>query len=176
VSHLEGYVWPILLEVFDFPRCFPLVKQGYTFNEPHFRVFDCDRTAMSVKFFPTKASRHIDLDADRESPRRARCFAQQTLEEWGVSQIGDEVTLAVSELITNALVHGKSDVELTIIDLGNGVQVRVTDKAPEHPKLRHVDDQSTGGRGLHIVDRVADSWGVESDPPGKTIWVDITQA
>jgi anti-sigma regulatory factor (Ser/Thr protein kinase) len=131
---------------------------------------------MSVEYFPSKAPRHIDLDADRESPRRARSFAQQTLEELGMSQLGDDVALAVSELITNALIHGKSDVILTIIDLGNGVQVRVTDKAPDHPRLRKVDNHSTGGRGLHIVDCVANDWGVEPAPPGKTVWVDIRGA
>lgn len=121
------------------------------------------------------AVRHIALKPDRRSAHDAREFVHQTLTEWGCDGIADEVTLAVSELVTNAVIHAHSAASLTLIETSSGIQVRVQDNDPEHPTVRWVAEDDFGGRGMHIVDALSDSWGIEAAPPGKIVWLDISK-
>jgi anti-sigma regulatory factor (Ser/Thr protein kinase) len=83
--------------------------------------------------------------------------------------------LLVSELVTNAVVHAQSRlvlqvevadprVEVSVEDLGGGLPLPTPD-APE--------DDSVGGRGLLLVDALADSWGCEQTPSGKRVWFEL---
>lgn len=94
--------------------------------------------------------------------------------DWGYEAFEADVSLAVTELVTNAVVHAASDVLVTLVDRDGAVQVRVGDRGPAPPRLIHPNSTSTGGRGVMLVDAVADHWGIEPDPPGKTVWLDIS--
>jgi DNA-binding NarL/FixJ family response regulator len=99
------------------------------------------------------------LDRDRSSPRAARHFVTEALRSWQLDGLADTVTLLVSELVTNAVVHADSDVE---------VLVRLTADAA-------VDD--TSGRGLALVEAMARRWGVDRRPGGgKTVWFEVERA
>jgi anti-sigma regulatory factor (Ser/Thr protein kinase) len=119
-------------------------------------------------------SRHIDLAGDRSAARQARAFAQEALADWHRENMMDEVSLAVSELVTNAVVHAESDVTLTLVDLDSVVQIRVQDDQPKPPQVRRAATYETGGRGLQIVTTLSSRWGVDPAPPGKVVWLDIT--
>jgi len=117
--------------------------------------------------------RHIDLRADPVAPGRARVFVRATLSEWGYESVESDVCVAVSELITNAVVHAQSATSLTLVDLRGGVRVTVRDEDPVAPVLNQAGETDTGGRGMFLVDALSDNWGVEPDPPGKVVWLDI---
>jgi len=118
--------------------------------------------------------RSIDLSPETVSASKARTFVRDTLSEWGYDAVEPDVSLAVSELVTNAVVHAHSPTCVTLLDLRDGVQLRVRDDTPEPPTMLEPREADTGGRGMFLVDSVADNWGVEAAPPGKVVWLDIT--
>ena len=117
----------------------------------------------------------IDLPARPTSPGTARQFVGARLGEWGAAGVLEETLLCVSELVTNAVVHAGSPVHLEL-HCGEGmlrVDVRDTGR-PALPTARPVagaDD--THGRGLMMVDVVADRWGVVEEAQGKVVWFEI---
>jgi anti-sigma regulatory factor (Ser/Thr protein kinase) len=91
----------------------------------------------------------------------------------------DDVVLAASEVVTNAVLHGEGPVDVQISMRGPVLRVEVTDDGepvPVHgPEL---DEDAESGRGLFIVDVLASRWGVvpTSPGPGKTVWFEMGQA
>ena len=94
------------------------------------------------------------------------------MQEWGVEP--DGAVLLTSELVTNAVRHARTEVVVTLCDAGVGVRIEVTDDAPGTPVLGRPDVDATSGRGLSLVNHVADSWGVVRHPgDGKTVWLEV---
>lgn len=83
------------------------------------------------------------------------------------------VALLTSELVTNAVVHARSDVEVTVSLGARAVRVEVADDGPGRPAVRRAGPDSPSGRGLTLVDAVADRWGVDHAAPGKSIWFEV---
>lgn len=85
----------------------------------------------------------------------------------------DSAVLLTSELVTNALEHGRGSVSLTV-DAGKlHVRVEVTDDEPEPPTLIDADPEAESGRGMFIVDALASSWGIEEKTDGKVVWFEL---
>jgi anti-sigma regulatory factor (Ser/Thr protein kinase) len=89
---------------------------------------------------------------------------------------GDVARLLVSELVTNAVQHTQSrrpggTVTVAVIEMAGGIQVKVSDEgsACSVPVVRD-DLTATRGRGLFLVQSLADDWGYLSDPGGTTVW------
>ncbi len=106
----------------------------------------------------------------------ARRFAECTLAGWGIADRVDDVRLCVSELITNALVHGDPNagdilVRFRMRDLL--VRVEVHDTVTALPEQRTPDDGSDTGRGLLLVAACADGWGVEPHTSHKIVWAEF---
>ena len=118
--------------------------------------------------------RHIDLAAHARSPAQARTFVRETLKDWGYMEVEPEVSLAVTELVTNALVHADSPSSLSLSDLEGSVRIVVHDNEPQLPHVVHAEDGDTHGRGLAMIDALATCWGVEMDERGKIVWLDIS--
>jgi anti-sigma regulatory factor (Ser/Thr protein kinase) len=115
--------------------------------------------------------RSATFAGDSTSIREARDFVTSVLESsgWPTEQI-DDVRLIVSELATNAVLHAGSPFEVQV-HLDGDLRVRVRDDHPERaPVLRPVRDEVPGGRGLHIVARLADAWGVVQGDRNKATW------
>jgi hypothetical protein len=89
---------------------------------------------------------------------------------------GDAVEVArllVSELVTNAVLHARTELTLSLDRTGSVVRVQVEDGNPRLPVLRtHGSDASTG-RGLRVIDKMASSWGTHTIEGGKVVWFEI---
>ena len=83
--------------------------------------------------------------------------------------------VAVSELVTNALVHAGTEIEVQVSIDPRGVLVEVHDGNPQAPMRRSHSRQSGTGRGLHLVDGMVDEWGIAHRDRGKVVWFRIGQ-
>ena len=83
----------------------------------------------------------------------------------------DAIELVVSELVTNAVVHAESPVDLTIRGLGDRTRVEVSDASTRLPALCPATAENC--RGMHIVAALATRWGVEVHDGGKTVWAEV---
>ena len=115
----------------------------------------------------------IRLESSPPSVREARRFFARVADEVGVmpEQRGLGV-LALSELVTNAIVHGTGPVEVRAVEEGRSIRWEVSDDNPELPRPRAAAPEEAGGRGLAIVAAVAEGWGYERSgvPRGKHVW------
>jgi anti-sigma regulatory factor (Ser/Thr protein kinase) len=75
--------------------------------------------------------------------------------------------------VTNAVLHAGSGVRVLVEGMPGGVRISVTDTDPQMPALRPPADQAESGRGLHLVDTLADRWGVAPVPTGKSVWFEL---
>lgn len=104
------------------------------------------------------------------SARDARHFVRTTLGEWHCDGLVDIVTLLVSELVTNAVLHARSTIELRLRQDRNAIRVEVGDASSVAPVLRRYESDAMTGRGLALVSELAQDWGVEDRPSGKSVW------
>ena len=88
----------------------------------------------------------------------------------------DRVLLCTSELVTNALEHGGPPVEVRAFVSDGLVRVEVSDGSEHRPHVQHPGPDSTRGRGLLIVERCADRWGIVERGEVKTVWCEIAGA
>jgi anti-sigma regulatory factor (Ser/Thr protein kinase) len=96
------------------------------------------------------------------------------LAEWDVTGEAVEPTLlVVTELLSNAIEHGRGPVWLSIQLRDESVYVEVRDDAPEPPQLQPPEPLRVRGRGLQVTEAVSSQWGWTADPPGKIVWADV---
>ncbi|MFF8387238.1 SpoIIE family protein phosphatase [Streptomyces kanasensis] len=101
----------------------------------------------------------------------ARRFTARTLRGWGVAEEADAALLVVSELVTNALIHTQGPVRLDLTLAGDRMRIAVTDASPRAPAKPVVADwESTGGRGLLLVEAMSATWGSVPVSGGKQVW------
>ena len=108
------------------------------------------------------------------SAAEARQFVDATLSGWGCDAFVDASRLLVSELVTNAVLHARTEMTLVVRLLRGGVRVEVHDGSPVAPVVRNYEDEAMTGRGLALVDELADRWGVERDSGGKSVWFELS--
>jgi anti-sigma regulatory factor (Ser/Thr protein kinase) len=167
----------------------------------------------------------LGLEPTPQAVGEARRFVADTCHRWDIDGVTDELTLAVSELVTNAVLHARTEVDVELCVSGGAVTVSVIDRDPRPPVVRPVrldlladldaagrdaadrgaadrgaadrgaagrdegpfgapdlDDRNptsyvgssgsvAGGRGLLIVDALADEWGVAERADGKEVWL-----
>jgi anti-sigma regulatory factor (Ser/Thr protein kinase) len=117
--------------------------------------------------------REFVLPADTASPRAARDRVRLWLGTWGDADNRDAVVLLVSELVTNAIVHARTEVTVRLAMSGRCVRVEVDDGSSAVPDRRTPRAHHPGGRGLHLLDELADHWGVRARDDGKTVWFEL---
>jgi anti-sigma regulatory factor (Ser/Thr protein kinase) len=120
--------------------------------------------------------RHVDgisLPARPDSVRRARHFVADAAGRAGLEpDIIDLAAVAASELVTNAVVHGRGPISVrTVLDPAS-LRIEVQDTAPDLPHRVEADQARDGGRGLAIVDAFSREWGctVVRGASGKSVW------
>ncbi|MEU8569552.1 ATP-binding protein [Streptomyces pathocidini] len=116
------------------------------------------------------------LPCEAESARRARLLVSTALHTWGLPGLIETGTLLASELVTNAIRHsGSRSVHVSISRLtGDVVRIATTDGSPGMPAAHDAEADDEGGRGLALVDTLADRWGTDLRPRGKTMWAELT--
>lgn len=113
------------------------------------------------------------LDLSPQSVRRARNVFQSNADRLGLSpEVRDAGSLAVSEIVTNAIRYGSGPIELRTVLEATSIRVEVSDCGPEMPISPEAEPRAIGGRGLGIVEAIAQAWGCDRhrDDDGKTVW------
>ncbi|MEO6715541.1 MAG: SpoIIE family protein phosphatase [Mycobacteriales bacterium] len=110
------------------------------------------------------------------TPALARGLLRDTFASWALTEATDDVLLLTTELVTNAVVHAGTDVDVIVEATEDAVIVSVTDRysARSLPAVATPPpDTSEGGRGLWLVQTIAARWGVEHWPTGKRVWFEV---
>ncbi len=89
----------------------------------------------------------------------------------------DDATLLASELVTNAVIHARTPLHLTVEVTGRTLRVCVQDRHPALPRPRQYSLDRATGRGLRLLETLASAWGVQRvtdhEHPGKVIWFEL---
>jgi anti-sigma regulatory factor (Ser/Thr protein kinase) len=84
----------------------------------------------------------------------------------------DRALLLTSEVVTNAVLHARTPLTLTIHDDGTRLRVDVED-GDERPPVKLPQSGPSGGFGMHIVEQLSDNWGVAPRDDGKVVWFEM---
>ncbi|MEU3169504.1 ATP-binding protein [Streptosporangium sp. NPDC006930] len=106
----------------------------------------------------------------------ARRLVRTQLDDWGCAGEGDVAELLVSELITNAVLHGRG-APVVILSCQEGtLRCEVEDEDPSLPQVCEESDEGENGRGLFLVDALSRSWGTgrtRTRKYGKAVWFEL---
>lgn len=117
------------------------------------------------------------FEATVETPAAVRRFLRDTLQTWKLDGFGDVTELLTSELVTNVVLHvGEPMTVRAIRERPDAFRIEVTDLSPVAPQLQRAGPEDECGRGLAIVDALADDWGTRICEGGKTVWFTIEAA
>lgn len=111
------------------------------------------------------------------SPRevtRARRLMAACLDTWEVTaEDRAALELVVSELVTNAVLHGRGSIEMYVNASDTVVRIEVCDQGGGQPRMLPVERSGPrlGGRGLRLVDQLVDTWGATVRPGRTVVWV-----
>jgi anti-sigma regulatory factor (Ser/Thr protein kinase) len=121
------------------------------------------------------AQRHasVALPAATTAPRDARRFTVETLQTWGVDGMKEEAELIVSELVTNALRHASSPSRVALSATDSCLRIEVADDGPGSAVRRQAVPEDTSGRGLMLVEAMADRWGSHHDGHEHVVWCEL---
>jgi anti-sigma regulatory factor (Ser/Thr protein kinase) len=115
------------------------------------------------------------LPSTVSSPQLARAFLRSALNTWQLDGFGDVTELLVSELVANVVTHVGTPMTLRAQRSPLRVRVEIDDASTTLPTVRHPDAVDEHGRGVLLVDQLADAWGAEAraDGSGKTVWFEL---
>jgi anti-sigma regulatory factor (Ser/Thr protein kinase) len=114
--------------------------------------------------------------ARRESVPTARGFAVCTSTSWGYEAMRDDMALLVTELVTNAVLHGAPPITLRVECDGTRLRVSVTDRNSDPAYVRDAGPEDESGRGMRLVQQLARAWGVIGRLDGKAVWFELAGA
>ncbi|MEU6406965.1 ATP-binding protein [Streptomyces sp. NPDC046985] len=138
-----------------------------------------DRALDALERYGDPAAAEVCLPSRPESAAVARRLVQVVvLRQWGLtSKLAEDAVLLVSELVGNAVRHtGARMFGLRTHRRRGWIRVEVRDPSRGLPCLMPVQDLDVSGRGLFLVDKLADRWGVDLLPRGKTTWFEMRAA
>jgi anti-sigma regulatory factor (Ser/Thr protein kinase) len=127
----------------------------------------------SQSWSPPRPQARVTLRPAPVTARDARRFVATTLTEWHLEDLSDVAMLLASELVTNAILHARSVLEVVVTRHADGVRVEVADASPLIPVVRAAPDLEMSGRGLALVESLAARWGVDVRPAGKSVWFEL---
>lgn len=107
------------------------------------------------------------------SVARIRRFAAAACRGVGDGELCETVVLLVSEVATNALVHGAGDVRVDVRTQDGAVRIEVSDDSTAVPVPRNAGADGESGRGMALVEALSSDWGTLSRPDGKTVWFEV---
>ena len=119
------------------------------------------------------------FEATVETPAAVRRFLRDTLQTWKLDGFGEVTELLTSELVTNVVLHVGEPMTVRAVREQPGLfRIEVTDPSMTPPQMKCAGPDDEKGRGLAIVDAMADDWGTQFTDNGKTVWfvIDATKA
>ena len=119
---------------------------------------------------PRSLQQRRNYDVQRESVRAVRLFVREHANDAGAD--AEAAGLLASELATNAVIHANTAFEVRVADGGGTFRVEIVNDAPEMVAAMR-DPSDGGGRGLHIVNTVAQRWGTHSLGGEKVVWFEL---
>ncbi|WP_307847510.1 ATP-binding protein [Streptomyces sp. F63] len=132
---------------------------------------------------PGKLPRDIEwrLPRHARSAGRARILLHEQARSWELpDETVETALLLLSELVTNAHRHARTspgrEISIRCVAEGPGLRVEVSDAGDEMPQLRLATETDESGRGLALVNALADWWGAHRRPCGigKTVWFELS--
>lgn len=85
----------------------------------------------------------------------------------------EKLALLTAEIVTNAILHGRTVLSLVAMEVTEGIRVSVTDGNANPPVVKNYGPSSPTGRGLRIVESMSDRWGFDAVDSGKTVWFEL---
>ncbi len=145
-------------------RCDPTSGQGYEIGRLRGRgVIVGDGEA------------RVQLSSHPTSAAAARRFVHEALDGWACED-RDAVLVCTDELVTNAIVHVCSDIDVVVRRQGDTIRVEVHDVSTRPPLRRVGALDAERGRGLQVVEALSSRWGVLPTPAGKAVWCELASA
>lgn len=118
----------------------------------------------------------LRLTPAAHSVREARAFVARHLGLWALpDELADTTLLLVSEIVTNAVRHAPPPTWLHLRLVDENLQVAVTDVSPAAPLPSRAGPDDEGGRGLWLVEALADRWGHRPSGSGKVVWFELSR-
>jgi PAS domain S-box-containing protein len=123
----------------------------------------------------------LPLPALPSSAGEARRAVRRAVEHTLVDNLGaleelvDDLLVAVSELVTNAVLHAGSEIRLRVRTLPSWVRIEVFDGSPHLPRTIGAEGVAATGRGLRLVAELVDRWGAEAEGGGKVVWCEVSR-
>lgn len=126
-------------------------------------------------------SRQMRMAARPAAVPRSRAIVRDLLREWQLETMSDDVTLLLSELMTNAVQAARSGdgqasrafVAATVRLTATAVLLEVWDANPAPPVVQEVDVTSGCGRGLLMIEYLSSTWGHHPADGGKVVWCEL---
>lgn len=115
----------------------------------------------------------LELAGEREDVREGRRFLNQTLLRVGWEDRLDDASLLLSELLANVALHARTSCAVVVNSTSDHLRIDVEDRSPVLPRVQHFSIDTTTGRGLRLVEKLADSWGVDPIEGGKAVWFSL---
>ncbi|MEW2402338.1 ATP-binding protein [Streptomyces sp. NPDC046862] len=118
----------------------------------------------------------LAFSADAEEVAALRRLMRLHLGLWGLHEVTDEAQLCVSELVSNVITHVGPGTPATLAVSMNGTYLRIEVHDPDTralPTLVAANTESEGGRGMALVDALADRWGVQLREDRKVTWCEL---
>ena len=138
---------------------------------------ELERVAMSARAVSDVLSTERErFPSELQSARAARRFASKVLASWACEDVEDSVLLLVSELVTNAVIHAHSDVEVVLRLRPSRVRVEIVDAATEYVRRRDAASEDQSGRGMALTEALAAAWGVDTLVAGKSVWFEVDRS
>jgi anti-sigma regulatory factor (Ser/Thr protein kinase) len=120
-----------------------------------------------------QSSSSTSLPPHPSSIGAARRFVRGALLSGGRDELADDAELAVSEVVTNAVVHAGTRIEVNVVLGPVLVRVEVEDGSPHLPRARRYATTASTGRGLSLLNDTAADWGVTPTHRGKAVWFEL---
>ena len=116
----------------------------------------------------------IALGPRPTSAAEARSFVRSKLDDLAVPEPPlEDAVLLTSELVSNALLHARTDIEVRLRTDSRRVRVEVHDQNTRYPVLQRVPPDATSGRGFLLVEGLANAWGIDGTTGGKAVWFEM---
>ncbi|WBB66602.1 ATP-binding protein [Micromonospora sp. WMMD812] len=120
---------------------------------------------------PMAAVLNTDLAPALGAARQARELVADGCRRWGVPELSEPGTIAVTEMVNNVVAHARTPMTVRLAPDGVQLHLAVRDHSSRQPTFAGLAPlTSTGGRGLLLIDTVARRWGTSPVPDGKVVW------